>query len=175
MAATKTPVTVLQELSMKKRGEAPNYDYIGEDCIGENSKIFTYKVKAFGLEATGQGRNKKDAKHNSAAELLKQLAKQITDPDFTVPNTEAKQIQNAVGDLLDLCVVRDYPIAQFTTIQASGPSHAPEFTYECRISTIVKTATSSTKKGAKQLAAAKMLETILEVLIISKVSICFRY
>lgn len=48
-------------------------------------------------------------------------------------------------------------------MQACGEPHRPEFTVVCQLAKIKKTGTSSTKKGAKQIAAQKMLEFVQSI------------
>jgi dsRNA-specific ribonuclease len=87
-------------------------------------------------------------------------------PDVGEMKNSTGQIieRDAVSELLNICVQRNLPKAEFELLNASGPSHAPEFTYRCHVATMQKTASHSTKKGAKQLAAQKMLTTVQEVI-----------
>lgn len=48
-------------------------------------------------------------------------------------------------------------------MQACGEPHRPEFTVVCQLAKIKKTGTSSTKKGAKQIAAQKMLAFVQSI------------
>lgn len=63
----KTPVSALQELCSQEKVSAPMFD-----CIPHESdpKMFAYVVEAFGIFAKGSGRSKRDAKHDSAANLM---------------------------------------------------------------------------------------------------------
>lgn len=69
----KTPVSILQEMMVKKGG-SPNYELI-HDGGGSHENTFTYKVSCEGLKAIGTGRCKKDAKHAAAGNMLETIAK----------------------------------------------------------------------------------------------------
>lgn len=68
----KTPVTILQEIMVKK-GTVPKYELI-HDGGGTHINTFTYEVTCDGLRATGTGRCKKDAKHEAANAMLTTIA-----------------------------------------------------------------------------------------------------
>lgn len=155
---SKTPITVLQEICVKNHKSAPMYNLI-DNGTGPD-KVFIYKVTAFDETATGCGRSKKDAKHEAAVVLLRKLENcNFSDDDTPLPSNEG----NAIGDLHDICVQRNTPLPQFNLVNATGPSHNPDFTYECRVASVIRLAKHSTKKGAKQLAAYKMLQVFQEV------------
>lgn len=101
-------------------------------------------------------------------------------PQTPRPATEV----DAVGALLDICVQRTWPIAKylrqlynysgnknwffylfarFDELQACGEPHRPEFTVICQLAHIKRTGTSSTKKGAKQIAAQSMLTFVQSI------------
>lgn len=50
--------------------------------------------------------------------------------------------------------------AEFTDVDSTGPSHAPLFTIKCEISSLKTVGQHSTKKRAKQIAAASMIELL---------------
>lgn len=165
--AEKTPITIVQELCMRRHSLAPFYELIADGTENE-SKIFTYSVKAFEQEAIGHGKSKKDAKHEAAINLLT-ILKNIPEyqssllgmSDFkALPRLECSDGRDAIGQLLDICVSRDWPLATFTVQQACGAPHSPSFTVECRIASLVRIGNFSTKKGAKQIAAQEMLDVI---------------
>lgn len=179
--SSKTPVTQLQELCTKRKHGPPIYNLTtdgsnepskpaGSSNSNGSSSAFVYQVEAFGQLAAGQGKNKREAKHDAAVNILNQL-RQL--PEFADVLTQAAVGQlsiprsslgddgaDAVGTLLDICVQRDYPIASFVVQQAYGAAHAPEFRVECRVASIVRVGTFSTKKRAKQIAAQAMLDVI---------------
>jgi len=162
MCESKTPVTVLQELCVKKKESAPHYEFLGEESVKENEKIFTYKVSCFGQVSRGTGKAKKDAKHDAACNMLKVLAQHMPDVHDVKISSSYAQERDAVSELLNICVQRNLPKAEFILECASGPSHSPEFKVVCCVATMKRSASHSTKKGAKQLAALKMLESIQE-------------
>lgn len=52
---------------------------------------------------------------------------------------------------------------RFDVMQACGEPHRPEFTVVCQLAHIKRTGTSSTKKGAKQIAAQSMLAFVQSI------------
>lgn len=163
---SKAPVSVIQELCVKKRTGAPFYDLI-EDGSDPETKMFAYSVELFGQTAKGKGKSKKDAKHEAAVNMiniLKEIDEFKADLKGVPSENPLPRLQTGDGDavrtLLDICVQRDWPIAQFTVQQAFGAPHSPEFTVECRLASMVRVGTFSTKKGAKQIAAQEMLNVI---------------
>lgn len=52
---------------------------------------------------------------------------------------------------------------RFDVMQACGEPHRPEFTVVCQLAHIKRTGTSSTKKGAKQIAAQSMLSFVQNI------------
>lgn len=166
MATTKTPVMLLQELCMKHKNGPPLYE-LTVDNGTSIPPFFEYEVAAFGQAASGDGTNKKVAKHEAAVNLINELrqlptfaAELAAAPQFVIPRPALSADGDAVSLLLDLCVQRDWPIAQFTVQQAFGSAHAPEFRVECRVASMVRVGTFSTKKGAKQIAAQEMLHVV---------------
>lgn len=180
--SSKTPVTQLQELCMKRKHGPPIYNLTTDGSTdtkppggvaGNGSGIFVYSVEAFGQLAAGQGKNKREAKHEAAINILNQLRKLPEFADvlsgFSVSQLNIPRSSlgddgaDAVGTLLDICVQNQYPIASFVVQQAYGTAHAPEFRVECRVASIVRVGTYSTKKRAKQIAAQAMLDVLLSM------------
>lgn len=159
---SKTPVTELQELCVARKAIHPSYECTGEELDNTipNTKVFTTSVKALGLTCTGFGRSKKDSKHDAALRLLKELLQQ----GDTNMNEESQlclsTLSDKVTEVRDICVQRNFPLPEFECVRSSGPSHAPEFEYECRIGKIVRRAIHKTKKGAKQAACYEMIKTL---------------
>lgn len=170
----KTPVTILQELCVKRKLNPPFYELI-ED--GSNpTKTFTFKLNVLNQVSIGSGRSKKDAKHEAANEMLRLLQTQSFYKPQEVPTVSQNYLSidgNSVGELLDICVHRNITLPEFKLMNASGPSHAPIFTYECAINTIKRTASHSTKKGAKQLVAQIMVDILQKVSFIENLSNVF--
>lgn len=166
---TKTPVSLLQEFCVKKRHSAPMYT-LTEDGTNQPTmdKTFVYEVSAFGHTADGRGRNKNNAKHEAAANLIEMLQgderyrEELGEHQTEVPRDACPEI-DAVSVLMDLCVDRNLPIAEFRIQQASGAAHAPEFRVECQVASIVRVGVFSNKKGAKQLAAKQVLAVFQDI------------
>lgn len=51
-------------------------------------------------------------------------------------------------------------VCRFDMLQACGDPHRPVFTVKCQLSSICRTGTFSTKKGAKQIAARAVLDIV---------------
>lgn len=162
--STKTPITELQELCVAQKAPHPLYTFTGEevDSAAPNSKVFTTSVSALGFSSTGIGRSKKDSKHDAALKLLKLLFQRGLS-DIDVDNDEhflAVLSSDKVTEVRDICVQRHFEMPEFECVRSSGPSHAPEFEYECRIGQIVRRGVHKTKKGAKQAACNEMIKTL---------------
>lgn len=166
---SKTPVSILQEFCVKNRHSAPIYTLIEDGTnLPTPDKTFVYEVIAFDYKADGRGRNKNSAKHEAAINLISILRNderyrsELGAQHPEVPRDACPDI-DAVSSLMDICVDRDLPIAQFRIQQASGAAHAPEFVVECQVASIVRVGVFSSKKGAKQLAAKKVLAVLQDL------------
>lgn len=165
--SSKTPVTELQEMCLSRKAPAPTYDFTGEevDSLAPNAKMFTTSVTALGFSCSGIGRSKKDSKHDAAFKLLKMLFQQGLS-DVNMDDDEhflSVLSSDKVTEVRDICVQRNFEMPQFECVRNSGPSHAPEFEYECRIGKIVRRGVHKTKKGAKQAACHEMIKTLQAV------------
>lgn len=160
---SKTPITVLQEICLKNFKTNPSYTVIADGSGFD--KLFAYKVTAFDESATGYGTSKKDAKHEAAVQMLRLLENFSFSDDVreAPPAFEG----NSVGDLQAICIARNIPLPQYNLVNATGPSHNPDFTFECRVASVIRLAKHSTKKAAKQLAAYKMLQVFQEVCLLN--------
>ncbi|XP_014215309.1 uncharacterized protein LOC106644368 [Copidosoma floridanum] len=175
--AKKTPVSVLNELMVKK-SQCPNWELI-HDGGGTHQNLFIWRVTCDGHSVEGQGRNKRDAKHEAATkmlELIGQLSKlpqlQATpqqspvrtplpvDPP-TCPKSPANApFRNTVGELKDLCGMHRLDQPQYKETGDIGPAHARVFTIECSVLAFTEEGTATTKKQAKHEAARKMIDRI---------------
>ncbi|XP_011312769.1 probable RISC-loading complex subunit BRAFLDRAFT_242885 isoform X2 [Fopius arisanus] len=177
----KTPVSILQEMMVKK-GSVPNYELI-HDGGGSHENTFTYRVTCEGLLATGTGRCKKDAKHAAASNMLEAIVKHNgllplpaspakspvrAPPPQPKPEPYLQDLNgpfvNAIGALQDLCADNDLQGPVYNTTSDVGPPHARVFTIECAVASFKEEGVSTTKKQAKHLAAKKMLQRISDVL-----------
>lgn len=135
----KTPITVLQEYCAKNSRERPEYTFMESS----DGKSFGCRVDAIGSVATGEGRPKKEAKHDAAANILKKL--KLDHPGIDdIPQAPHEQIpmSDAIVTLRDWCLQKDHPLPNFEVVRQSGSPEAPEF------------------EGAKQLAAQKLIEIL---------------
>ncbi|XP_058835911.1 interferon-inducible double-stranded RNA-dependent protein kinase activator A homolog [Topomyia yanbarensis] len=165
LLGVKTPITELQELCVAQRAVHPIYEYTGEESDNalQNARIFTTTVTALGHSCKGLGRSKKDSKHDAALRLLKELAKQgnaAVDVEDDDQHYLSILSSDKVTEVRDICVQRNFPVPEFDCVRSSGPSHAPEFEFECRIGKIVRRGVHKTKKGAKQAACNEMIKTL---------------
>ncbi|XP_065089347.1 uncharacterized protein r2d2 [Ochlerotatus camptorhynchus] len=162
--STKTPITELQEMCISRKAPPPMYDFTGEevDSMTPNAKAFTTSVTALGFSCSGKGRSKKDSKHDAAFKLLKVLFQQgLSDVNMDDDDHFLSVLSSdKVTEVRDICVQRNFEMPQFECVRNSGPSHAPEFEYECRIGKIVRRGVHKTKKGAKQAACNEMIKTL---------------
>ncbi|XP_053682208.1 uncharacterized protein LOC128732828 [Sabethes cyaneus] len=158
----KTPVTELQELCVARKSGHPIYECTGEefDSTLPNTKIFKTSVTALGRTHTGFGHSKKDSKHDAALRLLKELLEQGDTTMDEDPILCLSVLSDKVTEVRDICVQRNFPLPEFECVRSSGPSHAPEFEYECRIGKIIRHGIHKTKKGAKQAACSEMIKTL---------------
>lgn len=170
---TKTPVMVLQELSVKRGVPPPVYELVPElTKQGTHKNEFYYEVSAFADVAYGSGSSKQIAKHDAARNMLNQLQAcglyrpsenpvQGFVPGFaTLDNKPIKTSVNCIGTLCDLCEENKIPQPRFEEVSDVGPPHCRQFTYDCIVSSVRTRAMASTKKQAKQLAAEQMLERL---------------
>lgn len=151
-------------MCVAKKAPHPVYEYTGEevDSSNPNSKVFTTSVTALGFSCSGIGRSKKDSKHDAALKLLKLLFQRGLS-DVNVDEDEnflSVLSSDKVTEVRDICVQRNFEMPEFECVRSSGPSHAPEFEYECRIGAIVRRGVHKTKKGAKQAACNEMIKTL---------------
>lgn len=65
--AEKTPVSLLQELSIREMGQSPFSEFIPHES---DPKLFSCITEAFNHTAIGSGRSKKEAKHEASAKLI---------------------------------------------------------------------------------------------------------
>lgn len=159
----KTPAMILQELTSKYSFAPPQYDLIFSKT-GTHCNEFHYKVIVDGISAVGKGSSKQIAKHDTASKVLEQLAAKGIYLDVIQNQSASNEMHspiksnvNCIVSLRELCIENKMPDPIFDEISDVGPPHCREFTYECRVSSLITQATSGTKKQAKQLAAQKMI------------------
>ncbi|XP_077290088.1 protein Loquacious-like [Arctopsyche grandis] len=162
---TKTPIMILQELMMKK-GCTPSYEFLdGTTACGH----FRCSVRADSYSEIGTGRTKKDAKQNAAILILEKLTElgMYFPPPNVNTNIKGKTQENEVSssnvaNLLDLCVEYYLPTPVFELLSETGPPHSKMFTMECKTGSVVRQASGTTKKIAKQKVAGLILDYFQE-------------
>uniref|UniRef100_A0A1B6EA51 DRBM domain-containing protein n=1 Tax=Clastoptera arizonana TaxID=38151 RepID=A0A1B6EA51_9HEMI len=169
---SKTPVSILQELLLRC-SITPQYELI-HNGVGTHEPVFKYKLVAGELMGFGNGKSKKEAKHDAAQNVLKkmQFNKALTesvhviptaDINFESPYTGAVK-ENLVGQLSALCYINNIPNPDYRLIREEGPPHARVFTFECLVSTLIETAVARTKKQAKHMVAQQMINRLTQIL-----------
>lgn len=76
---------------------------------------------------------------------------------------EIPSSQTVINQLQEFCIKHQIPDPQYKIVQSTGTDHNPIFTYECRVSNVIRLANAGTKKGAKHLSAQKMFAALKEV------------
>jgi len=188
-SAPKTPVSLLQELYVRK-GITPKYDLVQiEGAVHEPT--FKYRVSVGELLATGCGQSKKKAKHTAAKQMLdKLIALQQNQPSGNVSSIDSvgviqqpkasKVVElpkdldaelmsphddgingNPVGDLQEMCMNRRLPPPVYEVGLEKGAPHERCFIIVCAVGGNLKESGSGkSKKLAKRQAAHKMLNTL---------------
>lgn len=162
----KTPVTILQE-TLQRKGLNPHYELI-YNGVGTVDPVFKYQVSAAGFTAIGDGKSKKEAKHDAAAAILKRMqegteSSKSQERDIASPYSGAIK-QNFVGMLDEICVNNKIPFPVFIPISEDGPPHARIFTMQCKLSTCTETAVARTKKQAKHMVSQQMIKRIADIM-----------
>lgn len=170
MAATKTPISYLQEICVKYEFTLPKYDLI--ENVQE--KTFEYSVTASNYSAKGVSLSKQHAKHMAAKQLLDTLSESEKFKDIlreipSVPQTERdNNIVDPVSNLLEICAKQSWDVPSFTLVDFTGPSNEPKFTIACVLKGFRSEGCARTKKDAKKVSAKQMLEKIDHLLIIDE-------
>nr|CAH7762345.1 unnamed protein product [Callosobruchus chinensis] len=121
---TKTPVMVVQELSVKKGLAPPLYDLIVSQ-MGTHQNRFDYQVTLDGIQAIGTGTSKQISKHNAAHNLLLKLK------ELGRYNPEEFPVQQFTRELKKNVTMLD-------PIRDSMPSSALNFVGKVRSSSFVE-------------------------------------
>lgn len=178
---SKTPITILQELCAKRNfRDLPIFEDF--EPIAPSEYRFHVKCTALGKEVIGYGLTKKIAKHMSAQMILQKYSDNSMDIDDDELNIPQVVERNSITDLLDICAQRNFAKPDFKEISVVGkfnmfsmtnfsylllfflgPPHAPRFTIECSLSSIIRSAVASSKKQAKQMAALEVLKVVKTV------------
>jgi len=167
-SAAKTPVSLLQELYVKK-GINPKYDLIQiEGAIHEPT--FKYRVSVGEVVAMGSGQSKKKAKHAAAKAVLDKiwggrcptLLENIDSnmiPTITSPYDDGIP-GNPVGNLQELCISHRWAPPSYLLDGENGLPHEREFVITCIVEKYTEIGAGKSKKLAKRQAAYRMLMTV---------------
>ncbi|KAH8376580.1 hypothetical protein KR093_000139 [Drosophila rubida] len=161
----KSTVSALQEFCAQTKTGNPVYDYIDGDDGG-----YICKVVLMDIEAYGNGRSKRDAKHLAASNIMRKLRKvpgfdslgsTVADKRNDMNDSLMQEFTNLNRDMLkelrDYCVRHDMPLPSIEIVQQSGQPNAPEFSACCSVASIKRYGKSDSKKDARQRAAIEML------------------
>lgn len=166
----KTPASIVQEYAAKNR-ITPQYNLI----VNNNDQhIFKYSLTLNNCMTVGEGSSKKEAKHEAALKLLKQMIvdnPQLVDTEFKewdfdnhVVSPFDKNIKvNGVGKLNDICTNNRLGLPEFKLVREEGQAHVKLFTISCQVCKMIETARHKTKKQAKHLAAVKMINKLMAI------------
>ena len=188
-AAIKTPVSLLQELYVK-RGVTPKYDLVQiEGAVHEPT--FKYRVTVGEFVATGCGQSKKKAKHTAAKSMLDKIrrhhqknvattaattaaggeegvvAKKMSTP--VIPELDMADLSspyddgiegNPVGDLQEICMNRRMQPPVYEVSLEEGQPHERKFVIVCKVGKHQESGSGKSKKLAKRLSAHRMLQTL---------------
>ncbi|XP_043640986.1 double-stranded RNA-binding protein Staufen homolog 2 isoform X2 [Drosophila teissieri] len=122
------------------------------------------------VEAYGNGRSKRDAKHLAAVNILRKIRK-LPGVDQILQDWETNKVgdpgeelinlnRDMLKELRDYCVRHEMPLPTIEIVQQSGTPNAPEFVACCSVASIVRYGKSDKKKDARQRAAIEMLALI---------------
>ncbi|XP_012530724.1 histone-lysine N-methyltransferase eggless isoform X2 [Monomorium pharaonis] len=178
MANTKSPINLLQELLIKE-GCTPIYNFM-ETRMDMVNRQFICIVSCKGLNESGTGISKKEAKQNAAKNMLLLLAKnnKISLSGDTLPLPSAANIEqssakdntlplckqsttacNYVGMLQEFCQQHkiDPKDILYEVISEEGPTHLRTYTISVSVGSLRESGTAQGKKSAKQEAARRLL------------------
>ncbi|XP_026765210.3 double-stranded RNA-binding protein Staufen homolog 1-like isoform X2 [Galleria mellonella] len=179
----KTAASVLQEM-MVKMGEIPDYECISKSGP-QHQMTFEYRCKALGFVVTAAARSKKEAKQEVAKLMLARLAAagHPVPPPYGLFSTNKPQgpaaaaaaaegggvsamrpleARSHVALLSELCAEYRLAAPQYALLGDEGPPHLRHFTVGARVGDHERRATSTTKKAARQLAAAQLYSYLRE-------------
>ncbi|EDW87714.1 double-stranded RNA-binding protein Staufen homolog 1 [Drosophila yakuba] len=161
----KSAVSALQEFCAKTKNTPPLYEFIDGEDGG-----YVCKVDMMEVEAYGNGRSKRDAKHLAAVNILRKIRKLpgvenvLQDSESNTMGDPGQEVINLNRDMLrelrDYCVRHEMPLPTIEIVQQSGTPNAPEFVACCSVASIVRYGKSDKKKDARQRAAIEMLALI---------------
>ncbi|XP_017105460.3 RISC-loading complex subunit tarbp2 [Drosophila bipectinata] len=163
----KSAVSSLQEFCAKNKICPPTYEFIDGEEAG-----YVCKVTLMEIDAYGNGRSKRDAKHLAASNIIlkvrklpgaSSLIKDMEDEE-NKPSQLVEELSNTNRDMLkelrDYCVRHEMPLPTIEIVQQCGTPNAPEFVACCKVASLTRYGKSDKKKDARQRAAIEMLAVI---------------
>ncbi|XP_020799177.1 uncharacterized protein LOC110177007 isoform X2 [Drosophila serrata] len=148
----KQAVCALQEFCSKSGKNLPIYEF----AIGREGD-YICKVTAVEMESSGNGPNKREAKHMAAENIWRKLCEA---PEVST------EIQNLNRDMLrelrDYCSLYGMPAPITKDVEQKRSCDAPEFVIRCSVGAVVCYGKSDKKKYARQQAAGKVLSVITD-------------
>lgn len=109
----KSSVSALQEYTAQQKIPPPTYD-----CIEAEDGSFICRAQVLNMEADGQGRSKRDAKHIAASNLIKRLRLEHPDIDNIRPVEHGRMPTiDMIITLRDYCVQNNHPLPVFEIVQ----------------------------------------------------------
>ncbi|XP_045764011.1 transcription factor SOX-3-like isoform X2 [Maniola jurtina] len=184
----KTAVTVLQEM-MVKMNQVPEYECISQSGP-QHQATFEYRCVAQGVAVTGVARSKKEAKQEAARRMLLTLHARglpvpppyaaALSPEPPEPSDNpaleagggggggggagagALDTRSYVAVLRELCEEYRLGEATYELVGDTGPPHLRHFTVRAALGLHSRTATATTKKQARQLAAEHLYTYLRE-------------
>ncbi|KAH8260112.1 hypothetical protein KR026_003111 [Drosophila bipectinata] len=163
----KSAVSSLQEFCAKTKNCPPTYEFIDGEDGG-----YVCKVTLMEIDAYGNGRSKRDAKHLAASNIIRKVRKlpgassliKDMEDEENRPSQLVEELSNTNRDMLkelrDYCVRHEMPLPTIEIVQQCGTPNAPEFVACCKVASLTRYGKSDKKKDARQRAAIEMLAVI---------------
>ncbi|XP_037870654.1 R2D2 protein isoform X1 [Bombyx mori] len=169
----KTPITVLQEMMMKL-GQIPEYECVAQSGP-QHQATFEFRCKALGESVSASARSKREAKQEAARAMLLCLSTigHRVPPPFATEFTQPSHSNQSAGEcsegkaptvdsrsyvalLKELCEEYKLPGVEYALVADTGPAHMRLFSVRASIGLHSRDASGTTKRQARQKAAADL-------------------
>lgn len=162
MSVRISAITALNELCTKHRSAMPTYDLVAND---DSLNRYVCTVNVFCYKARGKGNSEADAKLKAATNIIK-VFKEMDEfkddlTDGLIKPLQCTEAVKAFGQLFDICYGRGWPFPTFEVSIATDTG--TPFECHCRIASLQSVGYSSSKRGAKGIAALEMLNICLNL------------